>query len=146
LALAAPWRSANLLAIVETRTLPMEATTARLAEHLGKNLRAARQKAKLTQEEVAELVDIAPEVYGRIERGKGLLRVDTLHKLCHVLQVDANVVLALGPHEPPQWRAGAEPAQQDSLHVRLLLGSLRQMDKYQLAALHSMALIVLKRG
>lgn len=122
-----------------------EATTAKLAEHLGKSLRAARKKAKLTQEQVAELVDIVPEVYGRIERGKGLLRVDTLHKLCHVLQVDANVALALGPHEPLEWKKGSEPTQEDSPQVRRLLDSLRQMEEHQVAALHSMAQSLLKR-
>jgi transcriptional regulator with XRE-family HTH domain len=123
-----------------------QATTAKLAEHLGKSLRAARQRAKLTQEKVAELVDIAPEVYGRIERGKGLLRVDTLHRLCHVLQADANVVLALGAHEPLGWREGSEPPQEDSLQVRRLLGSLREMNKHQMMALNYMVRSMLKHN
>jgi transcriptional regulator with XRE-family HTH domain len=54
-------------------------------------MRAARMRAGLTQAEIAASVGIAPEVFGRMERGKMLPSVPTLFRLC--------VALRSGPHE-----------------------------------------------
>jgi transcriptional regulator with XRE-family HTH domain len=48
-------------------------------------------RAGLTQVELAESIGTAPEVYGRLERGKMLPSVPTLFRLC--------VALRSGPHE-----------------------------------------------
>lgn len=63
----------------------------RLGATLGRALRAARMRAGLTQAEIAASVGIAPEVFGRMERGKMLPSVPTLFRLC--------VALRSGPHE-----------------------------------------------
>ncbi len=44
-------------------------TKKKLTVHLGTALREARLKAQLTQADVADRVDVATEVYGRMERG-----------------------------------------------------------------------------
>jgi DNA-binding XRE family transcriptional regulator len=48
-------------------------------------------RAGLTQAEIAASVGIAPEVFGRMERGKMLPSLPTLFRLC--------VALRNGPHE-----------------------------------------------
>lgn len=63
----------------------------RLGATLGRAVRAARMRAGLTQAEIAASVGIAPEVFGRMERGKMLPSVPTLFRLC--------VALRSGPHE-----------------------------------------------
>lgn len=53
----------------------------RLAATLGRAVRAARMRVGLTQVELAESIGTAPEVYGRLERGKMLPSVPTLFRL-----------------------------------------------------------------
>jgi transcriptional regulator with XRE-family HTH domain len=49
---------------------------------LGGRLRQARSQLGLTQQQVAELVDVPVEVYGRIERGAMLPGLKLLVELC----------------------------------------------------------------
>lgn len=54
---------------------------------LGTNLRAARKKLKLTQEQVAERSGVHPTEVSRIEAGKRDPQVSTLRKLAAALEV-----------------------------------------------------------
>ena len=67
----------------------------RLSKNIGESCRAARMKARLTQEDVAEKVGIATEVYGRLERGNMNPSVPTLRKVCLVLNLSADAALAI---------------------------------------------------
>jgi transcriptional regulator with XRE-family HTH domain len=58
-----------------------------LAEKIGRHARQARQRVGLTQAEVAERVDLAVEVYGRIERGRMMPSLGTLARLAAALRV-----------------------------------------------------------
>jgi transcriptional regulator with XRE-family HTH domain len=51
-------------------------------------LRATRQGMSLTQQQVADTIDIPAEVYGRVERGGMMPSVATLQKLCLRLGLD----------------------------------------------------------
>lgn len=64
-----------------------------LASRIGKRAREARNRLGLTQAEVAEDVEVAEEVYGRLERGGMLPSVPTLVRLCSVLKVEPNDLL-----------------------------------------------------
>jgi transcriptional regulator with XRE-family HTH domain len=55
---------------------------------LGAAIREAREKAGLSQEEVARRVDLPPLSYGSIERGRLLPSVSTLTRLCVTLKID----------------------------------------------------------
>jgi transcriptional regulator with XRE-family HTH domain len=55
--------------------------------NLGKNLRAARKRLGLTQEEVAERSGIQAGEVSRIEAGKRDPRVSTLEKLAAAVEV-----------------------------------------------------------
>jgi len=68
-----------------------------LMKSLGKESRAARERLGLTQEQVAEQLDLLPAVYGRIERGQMMPSVLTLRSLAQVLGLSTDTLLALTP-------------------------------------------------
>ncbi|HYO68715.1 MAG TPA: helix-turn-helix transcriptional regulator, partial [Archangium sp.] len=76
-----------------------------LARQIGAVAREARTRAGITQEEAAERVGIATEVYGRMERGNMLPSLPTLMKLCRALGIDANPLLGFSSSQPPARHA-----------------------------------------
>lgn len=54
---------------------------------MGKVLKKARKDRRLTQEEVAEKVNITPNYYARIERGEVSPSLETLKDLMKLLKV-----------------------------------------------------------
>jgi len=56
-------------------------------QQLGKRLKEAREKAKLTQAEVAEKTDMTVNYYAMIERGEVNLTFDKLRKLFKLLRL-----------------------------------------------------------
>ena len=54
----------------------------------GQRLRELRTAKKLTQETVAELIDIKPENYSRIENGLSFPKPENIVKLSKVLDVE----------------------------------------------------------
>ncbi len=74
-----------------------------LQPRLGVELRRARVRLDLTQEQVARAVGFVPVVYGRIERGDMLPSVPKLRDLCTTLGLSADVLLSLrSPEGTPQ--------------------------------------------
>jgi transcriptional regulator with XRE-family HTH domain len=70
--------------------------TGQLSKSMGDVARTARERLGLTQAQVARQLGIAPNVYGRIERGHMMPAVPTLRRLALVLGLSADVLLALG--------------------------------------------------
>jgi transcriptional regulator with XRE-family HTH domain len=62
---------------------------------LGANLRKARSRQGLTQEQMAELVDLPVELYARMERGALLPSMQLFVKLCRLLDVTAGQLLGM---------------------------------------------------
>ena len=62
---------------------------------LGELARRRRRELKLTQENVAERMDVSVSFYGHIERGTRVLSVETLCRLCRVLGVSADYLIGL---------------------------------------------------
>ncbi len=62
-------------------------------EKLGKNVKKAREKLGLTQEELAEKVGIHVSYVSRIERGKVNPSYDILENLAKVLKVKSSAFL-----------------------------------------------------
>ena len=54
---------------------------------LGDKVRKAREKARLTQAEVAEKADINVSYYAQIERGEVNLSIDKLQSIAKVLKI-----------------------------------------------------------
>ncbi|HYO70979.1 MAG TPA: helix-turn-helix transcriptional regulator [Archangium sp.] len=86
---------------------------------LGETARAARERLGLTQAQVAQQMGLAPNVYGRIERGGMMPAVPTLRKLALTLAISADALLALSRKEVTA--SVEDPAPQGSLSPVLLL-------------------------
>ena len=112
----------------------------KLATRLGECARAARQRLNLTQEDVAERVGIATEVYGRLERGNMLPSVPTFRKLCAVLALSADEALGLMAEGAVAWTPPAPPPESsEPAELRRLLRRARQLDRDALRVLSLVA-------
>ena len=60
---------------------------------IGKNLKKARIKAKLTQKQVAEKADVHVNYYARIERDEENPSLEILKKLTKILKVKSSDIL-----------------------------------------------------
>jgi transcriptional regulator with XRE-family HTH domain len=63
------------------------------APHIGKNLKAARVRRLLTQEELAEKAGVSPSTIVNIERDQTAPHVRTIRKLADALDVDPTSLL-----------------------------------------------------
>ena len=91
----------------------MDETLQPLQPRLGVELRRARIRLDLTQEQVAKAVGFVPAVYGRIKRGDMLPSVPKLRDLCVTLGLSADVLLSRrssegSPREQPPTSAPDE--------------------------------------
>lgn len=66
---------------------------------LGRRVRMSRRWQDMTQEQVAELLDVSVSFIGHIERGTRKLSVETLHGLCAVLCVSSDWLIGLEEEE-----------------------------------------------
>jgi transcriptional regulator with XRE-family HTH domain len=66
-----------------------------LRKTLGANIRKARTRLSITQEQMAEQLEMSPEVYGRMERGLIFPRVERLVDICEKLGVSSDQLLGL---------------------------------------------------
>jgi transcriptional regulator with XRE-family HTH domain len=114
-------------------------TKAALARHIGAVAREARLRARLTQEEVAERVEIVSEVYGRLERGAILPSLPTLVRLCRALALDANSLLGFVAAQRPAWLQVETPSDTEPPPLRRLLRTARRLTPSQLRALGRVA-------
>jgi transcriptional regulator with XRE-family HTH domain len=73
-----------------------------LAVSFGRAVRAARQRAQLTQEQVAHAVELPLEAYGRMEHGVLLPSIQTLVRLSRVLRTPIDALLSQALSEPSQ--------------------------------------------
>lgn len=60
---------------------------------IGRRIKAARDKKRLTQEQLAELVDLSPMHVSVIERGVKLPKLETLINIANILDVSADELL-----------------------------------------------------
>ncbi|HSP78747.1 MAG TPA: helix-turn-helix transcriptional regulator [Myxococcaceae bacterium] len=116
----------------------------KLSKALGEAAREGRQQSGLTQADVAERIGVATEVYGRLERGLLMPSVPTLRKLCLVLHLPADKLLALGTARPPVWEAPPSRPEEEEPQLRRLIRHLRKLTPSQLRALSLMA-VTLRR-
>lgn len=62
---------------------------------IGAQVRAARQRLGLNQDEFADVVGIHRSYIGMIENGRKDIRISTLYRLSHALKTDIAVLLEL---------------------------------------------------
>ncbi|MCP3136787.1 helix-turn-helix domain-containing protein [Pyxidicoccus xibeiensis] len=115
----------------------------KLAAVIGKAARAAREQLGLTQAEVAELMDLSPVVYNRLERGRMLPSVPTLVRLCETLKVSSEVLL--GEDRPATRAKGKDkPGREDPPSLHHLTELSRKLDETQRHVLIHMAKVLLR--
>ena len=61
--------------------------------YTGKRIKENREAKHFTQEYMAKELDIAPNHYGRIERGENACTLSNLIQICNILQVMPNDIL-----------------------------------------------------
>ena len=120
-----------------------------LSVQIGRAARKARLSLGLTQEDAAERVGVATEVYGKYERGDLRPSTPTLVKLSKVLGTSVDILVGLAADENAAASETTEPAPVPPLppDFRRLRRTLRTMDKLQLSTFSRMAaaLVVHKR-
>jgi transcriptional regulator with XRE-family HTH domain len=119
-----------------------------LSSILGVAVRNARMRAGLTQEDVAERIGMASEVYGRMERGQMLPRVENLRRLCLVLHVPPHELLGL---EASTFRGAfsvedVKPRADDTADMRRLLRRLRKLNVNQVKLLSQISGAMMAKG
>jgi transcriptional regulator with XRE-family HTH domain len=98
---------------------------------LGRNIRQARSRLGLTQEQMAELIDMAPEVYGRMERGHIVPRLERFVAICRVLGESPDRLISR-PGEEDKFKvpeARAETRASISAFKKALASNLRDARK-----------------
>lgn len=60
---------------------------------IGKNIKKARIGRNLTQEELAELIDVTPQYLSDLERGVVGTSISTLIRLCQELDISSDLLL-----------------------------------------------------
>lgn len=60
---------------------------------LSKNIKYYRKKKKLTQKELAEKLDVKNSSVSNWEQNQNMMDIDTLHRMCKVLDVSINEML-----------------------------------------------------
>lgn len=60
---------------------------------IGERIKAAREHAKMTQEQLAEYIDVSPQYISDLERGVVGISISTLKRLCIALGVSSDQIL-----------------------------------------------------
>ncbi len=111
-----------------------------LASTIGTAARAARVRANLTQEDVAERVGLATEVYGRLERGGMLPSVPTLKKLSEILHIPSDILLGLTPAQENFWAKEAPPRPvEEPAEIRRLVRTVKKLEPTEFRLLSLLA-------
>lgn len=61
---------------------------------MGKRIRRARRMLDLTQEQLAEMAGVSTSFVGHIERGTRIPSVETMYKLCRMLEITMEYAIA----------------------------------------------------
>lgn len=61
---------------------------------IGNNIRANRQKLGLTQEALAEILNVTPDYISKIENGIKHPSLSAIEKLCNVFKIDVYALIA----------------------------------------------------
>ena len=91
-----------------------------------RNLRAARERAGLTQASMATKLGMEDEVYARYERAKMWPSLDRLGRICDILGCTSDSLLGTDQPPPRPARSPAQAPDDDSPDVRRLLRRLRK--------------------
>ncbi len=72
----------------------------KIVEEFGRTIRALRQEKGLTQEELGEHAGLHISYIGSVERGERNLSLESIHKICHALDVPISEVFNIIEKSP----------------------------------------------
>jgi transcriptional regulator with XRE-family HTH domain len=70
-----------------------------IKQKLGKRIRELRNKKNITQEFIAEKINISPANYSRIENGISYPKPENIEKICEILEVTAKDLFDFENHK-----------------------------------------------
>ena len=70
-----------------------------LLTQIGQRIRKHRERSRLSQEQLAERIDVSSQTISTAETGKKRLRVENIIKICEVLEISPDYLL-LGEISP----------------------------------------------
>ena len=97
-----------------------------LAKTIGAAARQARKHLQLTQEDVAERIDVSVEFYARIERGTSLPSILTFVRVVAALGISADLLLGQQFAAPPAAASWMPISSADSADVRRVVRRIRK--------------------
>lgn len=97
-----------------------------LAKTIGTAARQARKNLQLTQEDVAERIDVSVEFYARIERGTSLPSILTFVRIVSALGVSADALLGQQFAASPVAASWMPTSTTDSADVRRVVRRIRK--------------------
>lgn len=105
-----------------------------LLEEFGKKTREYRESLSLTQEQLAELLDLQPETVSRIETGNTFVSAKVLEKMCKIFQVKFSDLFDFGnivaePENKKQKVINAELLDLDDGSLDFILTAIRAYKK-----------------
>ncbi len=74
--------------------------TKKLMEDIGLRISKKRKEIGLTQEQLAEKMDVSIQMISNLEHGNKAIRIDNLINLCQILDVSTDYILT-GKEAPP---------------------------------------------
>jgi len=117
-----------------------------LRKTIGAAAREGRLHLGLTQEDVADRLGIATEMYGRMERGTASPSIVTLRKLCVTLNLSADKVLGTTSHDATRTADEAVlPQAPESRHMRRMIRRARKLTPHSLRLLCQLAALLPKK-
>lgn len=94
---------------------------------IGEQVKLARERVKLTQEQFAERIEVSPQYVSDLERGVVGVSIPTLKRICIVLGVSSDQIL-FGLETENRATAIAEKCKSLSVRQYMLLSEI--VDKY----------------
>ncbi|OGQ59637.1 MAG: hypothetical protein A3J24_05805 [Deltaproteobacteria bacterium RIFCSPLOWO2_02_FULL_53_8] len=107
-----------------------------IEKRLGSRITEARLFRKLTQSELAEMIDVSVETISRIERGVSFPSIKTVEKIAVALKLSLKTLFEC---EDEQFRN-----QSSERELAKLVGLLRTLDKSEIIYIHKIIKAVCK--
>jgi transcriptional regulator with XRE-family HTH domain len=108
--------------------------------HFAAALKAAREQKNMTQEDLAKLAELSPDILSRLERGVGAPVLDQFARLARALAVTSDRLLGLDASP------AAEEPEDDAADLRRLLRSSRRLSPRELNLVAQLADALLSKG
>ena len=87
---------------------------------MGERIARRRKELKMTQEELAEKLEVSIPMISNLEQGKKAIRPENLANLCAVLDLSADYILTgkpVGKNDYPKFFIATEEFSDEDLHI-----------------------------